>query len=574
MPTQQHILRINCRTHEVRTEVLPTDKVLWGGRRLTTHLICAEVPPLCHPLGPNNSLYIACGPLAGTLTSSVNRLSIGAKSPLTGGIKESNAGGTSAYAMGILGIRAIALHDCPPKVDTQYILHISKAGVRFDELDSWRGVGVFARAEQLFARYGKHVAMSLIGPVGDMLLHSAGITNTDPEGVPSRYNGRGGLGAVMGSKGIAAIVYDTTGVKRPRPVDKATYVAQNKALSKTVLELPFIDTYRQYGTAAMMDITQSLGALPTRNFSLGKFDHKDTINATCLHKTILQRGGEGRISHACMKGCLIQCSNVYADATGKAVCSPVEYENLGLLGSNLCIGNLDHVARLNFLCNDLGCDTIEMGAALGVAMAANVLPFGDFAAASAALEEVRQGTAFGRVLASGAVTVGKVYGCRHVPAVKNQGMPAYDPRSLKGLGVCYATSSQGADHTAGNVVRAPLEHHKKDGQVAAVKNSNINAMILDSLGFCLILGAAIKSWDDMCTLITAHTGQAINHAQLVDGAKESLRQERAFNAKAGLGPEHDVLPEYMYLEENPDSGVAFDFEASELAAVSQDSCPS
>lgn len=573
MPAQQHILRINCHTHEVCTELLPADKVLWGGRRLTTHMVCEEVPPLCHPLGPNNTLFIACGPLAGTLSSSVNRLSIGAKSPLTGGIKESNAGGTSAYAMGLLGIRAIALADCPPKIDKRYVLHISTAGVRFDEAEDWKGMGVFARAEKLFARYGKHISMSLIGPVGDMLLHSAGITNTDPEGVPSRYNGRGGLGAVMGSKGIVAIVYDATGAEKPRPVDKERYVALNKALSKTVLTLPFLDTYRQYGTAAMMDMTQSLGALPTRNFSMGSFDSKDAINATSLHDTIVARGGEGRIAHACMKGCLIQCSNVFADAAGKTICSPVEYENLGLLGSNLCIGDLDHVARLNFACNDLGCDTIEMGAALGVAMAAGVLPFGDFAATSAALEEVRQGTALGRVLGSGAAIVGKVFGCRHVPTVKNQAMPAYEPRSLKGLGVCYATSSQGADHTAGNVVRAPLEHHKKDGQVAAVKNAHVNAMIMDSLGFCIMLGAAIQSWDDMCALITAHTGQPVSHAQLQAAAKESLRQERAFNAKAGLGPEHDVLPEYMYLEANPDSDTVFDFDPAELAAVGYESCP-
>lgn len=573
MPAKHHIIRVNCRTHTVRTEQLPEDKLLWGGRRLTSHMVCQEVPPSCHPLGPSNTLYFACGPLAGTLTSSVNRLSIGAKSPLTGGIKESNAGGTSAYAMGRLGIRCIALEDCPPQQGKQYILHISTAGVRFDEVDSWQGIGVFARAKSLFARYGSHIAMSLIGPVGDMLLHSAGITNCDPDGVPSRYNGRGGLGAVMGSKGIAAIVYDSTGAQKPRATDKSTSIAMAKALHKNVLHLPAIDAYRQYGTAAMLDITQALGALPTRNFSMGSFEHKDAINATSLHDTIMARGGEGRISHACMKGCLIQCSNVFPDATGKAVCSPVEYENLGLLGSNLCIGNLDHVAQLNFLCNDLGCDTIEMGAALGVAMAANVLPFGDFIAASRLLEEVRQGTPLGRVLGSGAVTVGKVFGCRHVPAVKGQGMPAYEPRSVKGLGVCYATSSQGADHTAGNVVRAPLEHHKKDGQIAAVKDANVAAMIMDSLGFCLFLGAAIQ-WKDMCALLTAHTGQSVSHAQLQKAAQETLRQERAYNAKAGLGPEHDVLPEYMYLEKNPTSNEVFDFTAHELAGVRHEPCPS
>lgn len=577
MNPQSQIVRINCRTHAVSFSDLAPEKSLWGGRRLTSHIICQEVPPTCHALGPNNKLVLACGPLAGSLVSSVNRLSIGAKSPLTGGIKESNAGGTSAYMMGRLNIRALVLEDCPINNDVEHlrttsILVVSKNGVRFDDGEHLRGMGVYARAKRLFADYGSHVGISLIGPMGDMLLHSAGITNADPEGSPSRYNGRGGLGAVMGSKGLAAIVYDASGTEKNPCVDQAAFTSLYKPLAKTLTSIPQItQAYKKYGTAAMVDVTSALGGLPTRNFSTGQFADKDAINGHALRETILARGGEGRTSHACMKGCLIQCSNVFADATGKAVCSPVEYENLGLLGSNLCIGNLDHVAELNYLCNDLGCDTIEMGAALGVAMAAGVLPFGNFEAARDALEEIRQGTALGRVLGSGAGTVGKVFGCRHVPTVKNQALAAYEPRAFKGLGVTYATSTQGADHTSGNVVRNQLEHHKKDGQVAAVQQAQVQCTVMDSLGFCLFLGAAID-WEHMCKLIAAKTGHHTSLEALRQAACQTLLDEKAFNTQAGLGPEHDCLPEYMYLEKNPVSDEVFDFSPAELAEVMHYKC--
>lgn len=335
----------------------------------------------------------------------------------------------------------------------------------------------------------------------------------------------------------------------------------------SVTSTPAIEIYKKYGTAAMLDVTHQLGGLPTCNFSTGHFADKESLNAKTLHDAIVARGGEGRISHACMKGCLVQCSNVYQDAEGKAICSPVEYENIGLLGSNLCIGNLDHVARLNYQCNDAGCDTIEMGAALGVAMAAGILPFGDFTAASAALEEVQQGTFMGRILASGAGISGKVFGCRHVPVVKNQAMPAYEPRSLKGLGVVYAISTQGADHTAGNVIRANLERHKKDGQCEAVQQAQVQCTIMDSLGFCLFLGGVIKNWDHICDMLNAKTGYSTTFAHLQEAARQTLREEQDFNVQAGLGSEHDLLPEYMYLEENPASGARFDFTPDELAAA-------
>lgn len=204
-----------CQLSQPQRQPNPTgicpDPVGWAAAHKPHHLSASA--SRLHPLGPRNVLVFACGPLAGTLASSVNRLSVGAKSPLTGGIKESNAGGTSAYMMGLLGIRAIVLEDIPAEPlakAPKFILFISTTTVRFDSAAHLAPLGVYERALRLRADYGGHVGMSLIGPVGDRGLYSAGITNADPNGVPSRYNGRGGLGAVMGAKGLCAIVYDVS----------------------------------------------------------------------------------------------------------------------------------------------------------------------------------------------------------------------------------------------------------------------------------------------------------------------------------------------------------------------------
>lgn len=564
MSATSRILHVNCRTRQVQETRLPAEKALLGARALTSRMVCELAPPTCDPLGRHNPLIIACGPLAGTLASSVNRLSIGAKSPLTGGIKESNAGGTSAYMLGRLDIRALVLEDTPEEPNTWSVLHVSKDGVRFDDGSDISGLGVFAKATVLFGRYGKHVGMSLIGPVGEMRMTSAGVTNLDPDGDPSRYNGRGGLGAVMGSKGILAVVYDAEGAKAPM-VDQKAFNALSKELGQNINSTPqTAETFRKFGTAAMMAVTQSLGALPTRNFTQGRFEGEQAINGKALHDTILARGGEGRISHACMRGCLVQCSNIFPDAQGNKICSPLEYENLGMLGSNLAIGDLDSIARLNWLCNDIGCDTIEMGAALGVAMHAGALSFGDVVAAESALEEVRRGTAFGRVLGAGAGTTARVYGSTHAPVVKNQAMAAYDPRGIKGLGVTYSTSTQGSDHTAGNTIRAAVDHHSKEGQVEASRGSQIVCTLIDSLGCCLFIGAAIKDWGLMCGMLRAKTGVETTFDELKAMACETLRLERDFNRKAGLDESKDCLPEFMYEERNPDSGQVFDLTVEDM----------
>ena len=561
------IIRINLETGSVSRREQEKDDLLLGGRRLTGSIIAAEVPPECEPLSGRNKLVLACGPLAGTLVSSANRLSIGAKSPLTGGIKESNAGGMTGYLMGRLGIRAVVLEG-RPGAPHWTLIRISADGVELLPGDPYVGLGLFEKARQLFERFGPKVGMTLIGRAGERLQFSAGITNTDPDGEPSRYNGRGGLGAVMGSKGVQGIVYDASAAPKETFVDRAAFMEANREVARRINANPQTSqVYRQYGTAAMMDATSAMGALPTRNFSTGFFEGYEKINAEAMHRTILERGGEGATSHACMVGCLVKCSNIFPDRDGKKVCSPIEYENLGLLGSNLGIDDLDTIALLNRMCNDFGYDTIETGAAIGVAMNAGLAAFGDREAALRLMREVGEGTPLGRVLGSGAGITGKVFGCLRVPVAKNQAMPAYDPRAVKGVGVTYAVSPQGADHTSGNTVKSPVKQHLKDGQETVSRNAHVGFTVMDNLGLCILASGGIGDLGVVADLLKARWGVETTPERLRREAWETVLLERGFNRRAGFTPAHDRLPEFFEEEINPANGQVFDVPDDTLRRV-------
>ena len=561
------IIRINLETGSVSRREQEKDDLLLGGRRLTGSIIAAEVPPECEPLSGRNKLVLACGPLAGTLVSSANRLSIGAKSPLTGGIKESNAGGMTGYLMGRLGIRAVVLEG-RPGAPHWTLIRISADGVELLPGDPYVGLGLFEKARQLFERSGPKVGMTLIGRAGERLQFSAGITNTDPDGEPSRYNGRGGLGAVMGSKGVQGIVYDASAAPKETFVDRAAFMEANREVARRINANPQTSqVYRQYGTAAMMDATSAMGALPTRNFSTGFFEGYEKINAEAMHRTILERGGEGATSHACMVGCLVKCSNIFPDRDGKKVCSPIEYENLGLLGSNLGIDDLDTIALLNRMCNDFGYDTIETGAAIGVAMNAGLAAFGAREAALRLMREVGEGTPLGRVLGSGAGITGKVFGCLRVPVAKNQAMPAYDPRAVKGVGVTYAVSPQGADHTSGNTVKSPVKQHLKDGQETVSRNAQVGFTVMDNLGLCILASGGIGDLGVVADLLKARWGVETTPERLRREAWETVLLERGFNRRAGFTPAHDRLPEFFEEEINPANGQVFDVPEDTLRRV-------
>lgn len=535
-----------------------------GGRGLIARILLDEVPATCDPLGRQNKLIFAPGLLVGHMLSSCDRISVGGKSPLTGGVKESNAGGTTGLVLAGLGLKALIIEGQAQGLDWQ-ILHISSAGVRFESAGDCLGLGVYDSAAYLRQRYGNRVALALIGPAGEMGLLTAGIVHLDKDGVPSRISARGGLGALMGSKRLKAIVFDGEGGSRPPLQDATAYRAAQKAFLEALLAQPQTKIYRELGTAGVATLGNQFGALPVCGFSRGQFEQIEQIAGEQLREVLLARGGEADPSHACMAGCVIRSSNVFAGADGRTIVSPLEYETIGLMGSNLGIADLDAIARLNYVANDLGLDTIDLGAALGVAAQAGLLNFGDAERALMLLEEVRHGTPLGRLLGCGAALTGRVLGVRRVPAVKGQALSAYDPRAIKGTGVTYATSPQGADHTAGLTIRAKVDHLNPQGQVTLSRTAQINMAGYDTLGACIFAGFGFAAAPEaLRDLLNARYGWQVGTDILQVLGRQTLRLERAFNRAAGLGRADDRLPEWMTEEALPPTGAVFDVPAAEL----------
>ncbi|HXF84298.1 MAG TPA: aldehyde ferredoxin oxidoreductase C-terminal domain-containing protein [Anaerolineales bacterium] len=554
------IWRINTRTQELRREPVPASWQRLGGRGLIARILLDEVNPKCDPLGPENKLIFAPGLLVGHMLSSTDRISAGGKSPLTGGIKESNAGGRTGLHMTHMGIHALIIED-QPKDSGFWILHLSLNGAKWERADDLVGLGVYEAASRLIQKFGDKVAISLIGPGGEMRMKAAGIQNLDKDRVPSRINARGGLGAVMGSKGLKAIVFDHTGGQKPPIVDPEAFKIAQKEYTRALMDHPQTHTYHDYGTAAMTQLTQRFAAIPVRNFSRGTFDDVEKISGEALREFTLTRGKPSDPSHACMAGCVIKCSNIFGGEDGKVIVSPLEYETIGLMGSNLAIDSLDSIGRLNWQVNDLGLDSIEIGAALGVAAEAGLMRWGSEEDALKLIDEIRKGTELGRVLGNGVVETGKKFGVKRIPAVKGQAMSAYEPRSIKGTGLTYATTPQGADHTAGLTIRAQVNHLDPNVQKDVSLNAQLNMAGYDTLGACIfasfgyvatpnhVIKRLLKArygWDDLPDNILQALG------------KETIKMEREFNRRAGFTREDDRLPKWMTEEPLPETGAVFD----------------
>jgi aldehyde:ferredoxin oxidoreductase len=559
------IWRINTQTRQHDIEDIPEAWVHLGGRGLLAKIMLDEVIPTCDPLGPNNKLVFAPGLLVGHRLSSLDRISIGGKSPLTGGIKEANAGGRTGYHLTQLGIKALIIEGRPTE-DGWKVVHLSKEGVRFDQADGIVGQGVYQSAAALTARYGNQVAIALIGPGGEMKLRAAGIQNIDNDEVPSRIAARGGLGAVMGSKLIKAIVIDDQGGAPPPISDEQAFKDARKRFTIALINHPQTTSYADYGTAAMTNMCNEFGGLPTRNFSLGTFKYAENIGGENLRTVLLERGGVSQTTHACMTGCAIKCSNVFGDESGnEAIVSPLEYETIGLMGSNLGIDSLDVIAHLNKETNDLGLDTIEIGAALGVACEAGLMKFGDGNRALELLREIRAGTPLGRVLGNGAALTGEVFAVERVPVVKKQSISAYDPRAIKGTGVTYATSPQGADHTCGLTIRTKIKHTLPDGQVEISRNAQVNNAGYDSLGVCIFATFGFADVPDTVpALVNARYGTTYPEDLLQQLGRETLAYEREFNRLAGFTNTDDRIPEWMTREPLPPLNVVFDVPEAEM----------
>lgn len=365
------ILRVNMSTRTVAAEPLPAAYRYLGGRALTSRILLDEVDPTCSPLGPHNKLVIAPGLISGTTVSSSNRMSVGCKSPLTGGSKEANGGGQTALLLAQRGYRAIIVEGQATAGDWSLLLIRPDGSAELRPAGHLAGLGIYQAARMLQEEYGgPKAALSLIGVAGEMRMNLAGIACTDPEGRPSRFAARGGVGAVMGAKGLKAIVLPPDAWQAVSPVDAQGWKASMQGCHKALREHPATSKrFPELGTSGTLEVVNAFGGLPTRNFSQGRFEQADSISGATMRAMILERGGQGTPTHACMTGCAIRCSNIFPDRDGREYVSPMEFETNTLLGSNLGIGDFDAIARFTRLCNDTGIDTIETGGAIGVYMA-------------------------------------------------------------------------------------------------------------------------------------------------------------------------------------------------------------
>jgi len=566
------ILRINTQTRTFTFEETPENFAGLGGRALTSRMVLNEVPATCHPLGAANKLVIAPGLLTGSSAANSGRLSVGAKSPLTGGIKESNSGGFVSQKLARLQISAVVLEGKPDD-DKYSIIVINKDGVEILPADEYVGLGNYEIVEKMWVKYGKNTGLMSIGQAGEQCLKAASIQQADLKGTPGRAIGRGGLGAVMGSKKIKAIVVDDKGCDRLVMADPDAFKIANKRWVEMLTTHPVTgEGLPGFGTAVLVNVINEAGALPTKNFRSGRFEDVNEISGEKMVENIEARGGV--VAEGCHPGCVIKCSQVYNDKDGKQLTSGFEYETLWAFGAHTTIKNLDEIAILDRLCDDFGVDTIETGVAIGVAMEGGQLEWGDGPGAIELLKEVGKGTGNGKILGNGAVFVGDSLGVDRVPVVKKQALPAYDPRVVKGVGVTYATSPMGADHTAGYGVTAnilkvggDIDPLKKEGNVALSRDLQVATAAIDAAGLCLFVAFAVLDNEDgvqtIVDMLNAMYGLTLTPDDVVALGKSILNDEKEFNKKAGFTKLDDMLPE-MFDGKFPPHNSEWDFTSEDL----------
>jgi aldehyde:ferredoxin oxidoreductase len=532
-----------------------------GGRGIIDDLMTKYGSPSAHPLSEENLFIVAPGFLAGTAIPSSGRLSVGGKSPLTGGIKEANVGGPVGQKLMRLGIQAIMFTG---KASEWKILKIDASGISFDTADAIVGLGNYAACERLYKEYGKQISILIVGPAGERKYLNSTVAATDTEGNPCRHAARGGVGAIMGSKLIKAIVIDSTGTAIRKPVDKDAFKAALKTLTETMMAGPHGtsgDFLKNFGTPGIVDVDNIKGSLPTYNFRQGNFDKHEKINAERFIELNKQRGGS--MGHACMPGCIVKCSNIFHGSNAEYLTASLEYETLAMLGSNLGIDDLDAIARMDRKCDDLGLDTIETGCSIGILNDVGLFNFGDSAQAESLLEEIAQATPLGRILGNGTEVTAKVFGIDRVPTVKGQGIPGHEPRAFKGWGVTYATSPQGADHTAGPSIEDPLS---PVGQVERSRSSQIINAAFDATGLCHFTFLA-KNPDVVIPVINTFYDLNVTMEDLMNLGKKMLREEISFNRKAGIGPAADRLPDWMRREQLSPTNEKFDVPQKEIDEI-------
>ncbi len=561
------IIRINVNTEETKEEEVSENSkyYLLGGRGLISQLILDEVPPKCSPLSAQNKLVIATGLLSGSPFPCSARTSIGGKSPLTNGIKEANVGGRPSIMLASYGIKALVLEG---KSLNQKLISINDKGINIESTRKFENYGNYQLHFELAKKFGKNIGIYSVGPAGEHLMKSASIAANDLEGYPSRHAARGGLGAVMGFKGVKAIVIKPSKSSEVKVDDIKSFrklskpFAQNLAMSKKNFSI--------YGTSNMVRPMSTLGGLPTKNFRLGSFNKAINISGEKLHELVTVRNGSKRVP--CSPTCVIKCSNIIVDEDGNHLTSSLEYETIFANGSNLLIDDLDDIAKIDHICDDVGIDTIEFGVTMGVAMDAGKVPWGDSQRVFEILNEIKKNSFIGELYGNGVCHLGKEINFARIPHIKGQGISGYEPRVFKAMSVTYATSPMGADHTAGAAIAGRVASQTKDygeltenrGKIDLSYELQLYTAVLDSMGCCYFIGPSWENMEIITGALNAMYGINLSRKDVLNLGKQTLRNELEFNKKVGISQDDNDLPSFFREEPSEPTNLKVTFSKEEF----------
>ncbi|MHC4533888.1 MAG: aldehyde ferredoxin oxidoreductase family protein [Planctomycetota bacterium] len=549
-------LRVNLSTGQIDHENLDMDLAMKfiGGRGLATYYMTQEVEPEVEPFDSVNKIIFATGPLTGSQAPTGGRYMVVTKSPLSGTIASSNSGGFWGAELKRAGYDFIIVEG---KSDKPCYIYINHDTVEIKDANKYWGKLVSETTELLLQETGEPKARVLtIGPAGERLALLACVMNDK-----YRAAGRSGVGAVMGSKNLKAIVVRGTGKLKPARDDETKKVLKNirqkiRENDVTGKGLP------TYGTAALVNLINQSGIYPTNNFQEAYFETADKTSGETLAEKYLVR------NMACF-GCPIACGRYSKvdDVEGEGP----EFETLWAYGASCGVDDLPAIIKANKWCNEYGLDTISSGATIACAMElyekgiinSNEIdgPALKFGSGEAIVEWTRKmgaGEGFGAKLALGSYRLGEEYGVPELSmSVKKLELPAYDPRGVQGHGLQYATSNRGGCHVRGymiapEIVGLPekLNPHSIEGKAVWVKIFQDLTAVIDSLGLCLFTSFALGA-DDYKDMFNAIVGQDWTTETLLETGDRIWNIERLFNLKAGINPEQDKLPRRLLTEPIP-----------------------
>lgn len=557
---QGKILRVDLTAGKVWTEALNQEwaRAYLGERGLATKYLWEMMDPKADPLGPDNVLIFATGPLTGTMASTSGRYAVVTKGPLTGAIACSNSGGKFGASLKFAGYDLLIIEGASPK---PVYLHVNDDEAELLPADDIWGTTVWHAEEWIKERHrNPQLKVASIGEAGENKVMFACIVND-----LHRAAGRSGVGAVMGAKNLKAVAaYGTKGVAVKDPERFMKVVEETHQL---LVDSAGRQGLTKYGTQAMMDTMQRFGGLPTRNFNEVQFEGVPKINAKAM-QTPNAHGHVNLVANKACFGCTIGCGRIaHIDPAHFSVAERPEYQHAsgGLeyetgfaFGPVIGVDDIDALTFAGFMTNEHGYDPISFGVTLAAAMELYEmgviskeetdgveLKFGNAEALTIMSEKTGKGEGFGKVLGLGARRLCEKYGHPELAmVVKGQEFAGYDSRALQGMGLGYATSNRGACHLKHDVFTEDMEDQTGQGKAKPCKDSQDRIAMIDSTGLCLFTSG---TWGDAHYLaqIDAACEGEWSEAGLLEIGERIWNLERLFNLKAGLTKADDSLPERL-----------------------------